>query len=224
MNKLLCIQEVLNSKWKDRLQKTFEDNLISAFLHGNCLMEGFNALEAPWTISFILRKNGSEEIRSIQDLTKDARKENIQFCYFFNPSEIINSLDTFPLEYLHIANKNVTLCGIPPLAGYLPERKALRLQCERELRGIMINLRQELANIKQGVSLKNFCGRATEALLPILYGVYFLQTGTYPEKHQQIFDRYPILKENPKPNSILQHINLYIETITSIINSVDSME
>lgn len=225
MKKLLNILELQNSEWPRRLQEAFGDNLISAFLHGNCLMEGFDALRSPWTVSFILKKNGPAEIAAIQNLSKLAQRENIRFCYFFSPAEIVKSLDTFPLEYLHISSRNAVLCGIPPLSGFTPDRGALRLQCERELRGVLIHLRQEAAGNKLLASEPSqeynkaaeiFRHDANLAMLPTLYGVYFLKTGNYPEKHQDVFDMYPSLSQGS--------INNYIDTVSGIVNEVDSME
>lgn len=213
MNKLLNTNEIKASRWPALLEETFGENLVSAFLHGNCLMEGFDALQAPWTVSLILKDNSPEQISKVQALTRTAAKENIAFCYFFSPAEIIKSLDTFPLEYLHIANRNVPLCGIQPLAGFEPRREHLRLQCERELRGILTHLRQEFANTKPGKELDKFYKGAKEEALPVLYGVYYLETGNYPDKHEQVFNQHPELEKQE-----------FIQAISGIIKLVDSME
>lgn len=196
MVKLLNIQEIQASKWPRLLQETFGENLISAFLHGNCLMEGFDALHFPWTISFILKKNSTEEIAAIQKLTKQAQKENIHFTYFFSPLEIVKTLDTFPLEFLHLANKNIPLCGIQPLAGFSPQKESLGKQCERELRGVVIQLRQKFANTPKK-NLTKLYESSLKEILPILYGVYYLKTGIYPQRHQDVLDLFPnLLGEN----------------------------
>lgn len=213
MIKLLNIQELQKSKWPELLHSTFGENLVSAFLHGNCLMEGFSALDSPWTVSFILKDNSPAVLAKAHELTKQAKRENIQFGYFFTPTELLKSLDTFPLEYLHIANRSAALCGIQPLAGFVPERAKLRLQCERELRGILVHLREGFVNTKAGKALDKMMNEAIKDILPVLYGVYFLETGTYPESHQQVFERHPELKNE----------NL-ITAIEGIVNKVDSME
>ena len=213
MSKLLSIQEILKSKWPTILQNAFGDNLVSAFLHGSCLMEGFSALRSPWTVSFILQDNAPDRLDRIRGLAKQAQRENIQFRYFFSPVEIVQSLDIFPLEYLHIANRNAPLCGIQPLAGYIPQRECLRLQCERELRGILVHLRKEFVNAPSGRAKDEFFRSLQEDTFPILYGVYYLETGSYPENHKQILERYPSLDCAD-----------FIETITGILDKVDSME
>lgn len=118
--------ELQNSNWADHLKAALGDNLISAFVHGDCLMEGFNAMEKPWTISFILRDNSSQSLEPLRKLLPKAKKENLEFRYFFTVKEIQTSEDVFPLEFLHIANRNTVLAGQQPLPGYVPNLEALR--------------------------------------------------------------------------------------------------
>lgn len=227
MKKILNTLELQKSKWPGMLQQALGDNLISAFVHGDCLVEGFNALENPWTISFILRENATEKLKPLQSLLADARKENIEFRYFFTLKEIQTSEDVFPLEFLHIANRNVSLAGAKPLPGYEPNVECLRLECERELRGLLIHLREAYMYLKQERNLLGFFTRANASLLPIMYGVYYLVHRTYPENHQQIFDKFPSLRVPASSrNAALfeESINNYIATVTEIVNQVDAMD
>ena len=58
-----------------------------------------------------------------------------------------------------------------------------------------------------------FASESIREALPVLYGVFYLQTGHYPESHQQVFERFPGLTEgNP------------IAAINGIVDQVDSME
>ena len=61
--------------------------------------------------------------------------------------------------------------------------------------------------------MESFASDSIQDALPVLYGVYYIQTGTYPESHEQVFKRFPELRDgNP------------IETISGIVDQVDSME
>ena len=222
MKKNLSIVELQRSKWPGMLMQALGDNLISAFIHGDGLVEGFNALETPWTVSFILRDNSTEKIKPLQELLNDAKKENVEFRYFFTLKEIQTSEDVFPLEFLHIANRNVALAGAKPLPNYEPN-----LECERELRGLLIHLRKAFLYIQQSRNPLGFFARANATLLPIMYGVHYLNHRTYPENHQQIFNEYPSLKapiSSRNEKAFLDSINNYIATVTDIVNLVDSMD
>ena len=227
MKKNLSIDELRRSAWPKMLEQALGDNLISAFVHGDCLFEGFNALERPWTISFILRDNSTESFRPLQDLLKQAQKENIEFRYFFTLKEIQTSEDVFPLEFLHIANRNATIAGASPLPHYEPNLECLRLECERELRGLLIHLREGFIYLKQERYPLGFFLRASATLLPLMYGVYYLKHRSYPENHQQVYAEYPALQTPPNSRDervFLQSVNNYIASVTEIVNQVDTMD
>ena len=191
MKKLLSISEIEKSEWPGIFQKTFGGNLISAFLHGGCLMEGFDALKSPWTISFILKENSPETIAKLDSFSKKAARENICFCKFYTPAKIVGALDTHPLEFLHIANRNVPLCGIQPLAGFEPRTESLRHQCERELREIQEQLQAGYRSASGEKAKRELFEKAIEKALPLLYGVYYLETKNYPENNGAVLERYP---------------------------------
>lgn len=227
MKKNLSVIELQKSDWPSILQQALGDNMISAFIHGDCLMEGFNAMESPWTISFILRDNSNDKIAPVQELLKKAKKENIEFRYFFTLKEIQTSEDVFPLEFLHIANRNAVIAGATPLPNYVPNMECLRLECERELRGLQIHLRRAFTYLKEDRNPLGFFVRASSTMLPIMYGVYYLRHHAYPENHQQIYDEFPALKtpiSSKDKELFLESVNNYINTVTEIVNLVDTME
>lgn len=190
-------------------------------------MEGFNAMEKPWTISFILRDNSSQSLEPLRKLLPKAKKENLEFRYFFTVKEIQTSEDVFPQEFLHIANRNTVLAGQQPLPGYVPNLEALRLECERDLRGFLIHLRQAFLYLKEDRNPLGFFVRSSSTMLPLMYGIYYLKHGVYPENHQQIFDDYPALKTPASSRDeklFLESVNNYISTVTEIVNLVDTME
>lgn len=227
MKKNLSILELQNSGWGEQLKNALGDNLISAFVHGDCLMEGYNAMEKPWTISFILRDNSNQSLEVLRKLLPKAKRENLEFRYFFTLKEILTSEDVYPLEFLHIASRNEVLTGQPPLPGYVPNLESLRLECERELRGFLIHLRQAFLYLKEDKNPLGFFVRSSTTMLPLMYGVYYLKHGSYPESHDQIFQEYPALKTPASSRDeklFLESVNNYISTVTEIVNLVDTME
>ncbi|MCQ2120203.1 MAG: hypothetical protein MJY78_00030 [Fibrobacter sp.] len=190
MKKLLSIQELKNSPWPNRIAQALGTSLLSAFVHGDCLMEGFSPFVAPWNISFILKEVSPEIQTALHNLAKDAAKENIHFKYYFTLKEILELSANFPLEFLHIANRNEVLCGQTPLAGYKPNPNALALQCKRELQSIKLHWRETQLTAKKEKAVAAATDQLKQALLPVLYGIFHLQTGNYPENKQQVTDAY----------------------------------
>ena len=227
MKKILSVAELQNSEWPKLFEEALGDNLISDFVHGDCLMEGFSALESPWTVSFILKSNSVEDMLPLQKLTAKAKHENIVFNHVFSRFEIKSSQDVFPLEFLHIKSKNVTLCGEAPLADFSPNLAELRIECERELRGLLVHLRRAFLYLKEDRNPHGIYVRSTTTLLPLLYGVYYLATGKYPENHEQVYEMFPGVRIPNMTNDndvIVSNINKYIEAVTTIVNQVDAMK
>jgi hypothetical protein len=227
MRKILSVAEFQNSEWPKLFEEALGDNLVSAFIHGDCLMEGFSALESTWTVSFILKSNSVEDLLPLQKLTAKAKRENIEFNHVFTRYEIKTSQDVFPLEFLHIKSRNVTICGEAPLTDFYPNLAELRMECERELRGLLVHLRRAFLYLKEDRNPHGIYVRSATTLLPLLYGVYYLSTGNYPESHEQVYEMFPGVRipNMTKDNDVIvANINKYIEAVTTIVNQVDAMK
>jgi hypothetical protein len=195
MKKLLSFQEIKQSPWPGRFKEVFGENLVSAFLYGDCLEEGFSALEAPWTIAFILKEVVAEDLQKLISWKDKAKRESLEFSYVFSSVEILSSLETFPLEFLEMSRRNQVLCGIAPLEGFTPKREALAAQCLREWKAFLFHKRVEGI---QDSDLKE--------LSPLLSGLYYLKCGNYPESMQQVIDTFPELKSTEKLSDELESL------------------
>ena len=223
MKKMLNIQELSLSKWPGTIAQVFGDNLVSAFLFGDCLEEGFSALESPWTVGIILKNVNSDEIAKWSSLGNAALRENLVVSHFWSSAEILNSLEEFPLEYLEISSRNVTLCGITPLEGFVPQKEALAKQCLRELKGFMFHRRASLAGCTSEKSKTQAAGTALRELTPLLNGIFYATFGKYPESRRQVLEAFSQLgtSENPQPlAALLQAVQeLMDKTFTSAATS-----
>ena len=78
MKRILSVQELKQSPWPGRFTETFGANLVSAFLYGDCLEEGFSALERPWTVAFILKDASATEVDKLKSWSKKALREGVE--------------------------------------------------------------------------------------------------------------------------------------------------
>ena len=205
MKKILNIQELGKSKWPATITQTFGDNLVSAFLFGDCLEEGFSALDNPWTVGIILKEASLEEVEKLSPLAPAALRENLVFSHFWSGAEILNSLEEFPLEYLEISSRNVPLCGIAPLEGFAPKKEALSRQCLREWKGFLFHKRASLAAGASERPKKQVAEATLRELTPLLNGIFYATFGKYPESRQQVLETFPQLGtlKNPQPLAAL---------------------
>jgi len=225
--KILSIKELNDTMWPEWLKDALGDNIVSAFLHGDCLMEGFDPFKEPWLISFWLKDNSPEKLQPLQGLLRQAEKDKVKFGYYFTSEFFETATDVFPLEFLHIANRNEPIIGEKPLQGFVPDRASLRLQCERELRGALVHLYGNYVYRMRGRTSIDFFLEAERRLLPILYGVRYLETGTYPATRDSVYDVYPFIKIVPpgeSEESVSKRAENYISEVQKNLNYIDKME
>jgi len=92
------------------------------------------------------------------------------------PEYIQASLDTFPLELIEIQQEHVALFGQDYFGGLSFEDAHVRLQCERELKVMLIGLRQGvLASAGETGLLRDLQRDSAQGLLRTLRGMLWLK-------------------------------------------------
>ncbi len=92
----------------------------------------------------LLKKVDLGVLRRLAEHGAKLGKQRIAAPLIMTPAYIEASLDTFPLELLEIQQKHLTLFGTDHFDGLEFEASHVRLQCERELKVLLISLRQGL--------------------------------------------------------------------------------
>ena len=81
-------------------------------------------------------------LRALADPVKWWIKKTSSWPRLFTRELIADSLDVFPIEMLDISQRRRVLMGPDPFAHVKIDHRALRLQCEREMREKMMRLRE----------------------------------------------------------------------------------
>jgi len=120
----------------------------------------------------VLEELGLPELRALGAVLRKSRQYAVVVPLFLTREHIQSSLDTFPLELLEIRDNHVTVYGEELLEGLRFELENLRLQCEREIKSRLIQLRQ--AYFTEGGKAKYLQGlleRSLISTLPIMRGL-----------------------------------------------------
>ena len=130
--------------WLTPVRDGVGSEFLSAYLTGSVLTQGFDPSASRvnvLVVSRILDTAVLERLsRAIPETTKPPHFEPL----FMAKRQIEKSLDVFPIEWLEMQERHLLLEGEDVLAGLEVPRTYLRLQCEHELRGKHIQLRQAL--------------------------------------------------------------------------------
>ena len=102
-------------------------------------------------------------------------KLNLRAPLIMTPAYIASSCDVFPLELLEIQQLHALVFGEDHFAGLAFEAQDVRLQCERELKSELVQLRQGLlAAAGEHKLLAELCLSCAERTVRILRGILHL--------------------------------------------------
>src|SRR5882672_12514892 len=131
-------------QWLGPVRTALGSEFLSAYLTGSVLSQGFDARHSRVNLAIIARALPIGVLDAVaRALPRAARPPHVE-PLLLTRGQIEKSLDVFPIEWLEMQERHVLLEGEDVLAGIEVPRTWLRLQCEHELRGKHIQLRQAL--------------------------------------------------------------------------------
>jgi hypothetical protein len=94
--------------------------------------------------ALVLDEIDLEALRRIAENGLDLGKRKLAAPLIMTPDYLEQSRDTFPLELLEMQQKRTTVLGEDHFADLTFEDEHIRLQCERELKAVLLGMRQGL--------------------------------------------------------------------------------
>ncbi len=131
-------------KFVDRLETLGGTNCLALIGFGPIATPDFDPARHTARSVLVLERI---ELEMLRELAKDGiklGKAKIAAPLVMTPAYILGSLDTFPLELLEIQQCRVCLGGTDYFADIAFQDAHIRLQCERELKTILIGMRQSI--------------------------------------------------------------------------------
>jgi predicted nucleotidyltransferase len=120
----------------------YGEDLRSVVLYGSAARGQFREGVSDLNVLALLRNAEAATIRRGSALARTWVKEGNPPPLLLGEEEMRRSLDVFPIEYADIRDAHVVLHGADPFADVEIRPEHLRLQCERELKGKQIQLRE----------------------------------------------------------------------------------
>jgi hypothetical protein len=126
----------------DDYEGAFGTDLISVILYGSALTQEYVPKKSDLNFLIVLSEEGIEQLHRTHDLAAKWRKKKVGTPLFLTKAYIASSLDTFPVEFLNIGQNYKVILGEDVLADLSFEKDFVRMQCERELKGKLLLLRE----------------------------------------------------------------------------------
>jgi len=122
----------------------FGSALLSATFFGEVVTGGFDRLRHSVRTILVMQTVELPALRRLAASGPRLGKAGLTAPVIVTHAYVQSSLDTFPLEWLEIKQQGVTVQGPDHFSSLVVDPCHVRLQCERELKRILLGLRQAL--------------------------------------------------------------------------------
>ena len=156
-------------------RKVFGDHLISVLLYGSAITDEYNPKKSDLNFLVVLSEEGIEQLHLVYDLVVKWRKKRVGTPLFLTKAYIDSSLDTFPIEFLNIKRNYTVVFGEDILEGLSFEKEFIRMQCERELKGKLLLLRERYVETRgKSAALRTLVNNTLPDFIFIFKGLLYL--------------------------------------------------
>ncbi len=165
----------------------FGGDLVSIILYGSATGKDYRPGKSDVNFMIVLSDEGIEGLDRAFGIVKKWRKKGVAIPLFLAEVYVETSLDVFPIEYLNFQRDYVVVFGKDILKGLTFNPEFIRLQCEREIKGKLLILREAfLETSGKGGSLKGVIGQSIPAFIAIFEALLYLKGKDLPKERREI--------------------------------------
>jgi len=184
--KLDALPEQIRDNMKsfaDKLTAELGENLQSITVVGSGLTGDFRPGQSDINTVLVLRRQTLASLNAIATLARPMRKKRISPPLLMTESYIEQSRDVFGVEFLDFQLTHRTFLGDDPFAALTFDKKDVRLQCERELKAMLIRLRQGyIAAAANKKLVQDVLISTAKGLMPLVRAMLWLKDIDRPTK------------------------------------------
>ena len=165
----------------DDYKALFGDDLVSIILYGSATGKDFRPGTSDINLMIVLTEDGIDDVDRSFEVVGKWRKRGVAVPLFLTEVYIKSSLDVFPIEYLNFQRNHVQVFGKDILEDMKFNPEFLRLQCEREIKGKLLLLREAFIETSgKGKALRGVIGQAIPSLIAIFEALLHLKEVSPP--------------------------------------------
>jgi hypothetical protein len=177
-------------QWLTPVREGLGSEFLSAYLTGSVLNQGFDPRTSRVNVLVISRAIDTTVLERLSRVIPVTKKAPHFEPLFMAKRQIEKSLDVFPIEWLEMQERHLLLEGEDVLATLDVPRTYLRLQCEHELRGKHIQLRQALLlNRNRPVELSSVLAAAASSYATLFRTLLRISNEDVPAESSRVIER-----------------------------------
>ncbi len=216
-------------------------DLISIILYGSATGKNYRPGKSDINFMIVLSEGGIDHLDRAFKLVEQWRKRKVAVPLFLTETYIRTSTDVFPIEYLTFQKNHVLVYGKDILEELSFDPKWVRLQCEREIKGKLLLLREAyLETSGKARGLKEVIGQSIQAFAAVFEALLFLkgQEATGDRRHTlrqacetfdmdpELFERLLDIKEEkakPSDEETRRLFKEYLQEVRKLTKAVDAL-
>ena len=168
-------------------KEVFGDDLISIMLYGSATGSDYRPGKSDINFMIVLSEEGIERLNRAFEILKKWRKRNVAIPLFLTENYVKTSMDVFPIEYLNFQRNYIPVYGKDILKDLSFDHEFVRLQCEREIKGKLLLLREAyLETSGKGRALKEVISQSTRAFVAIFEALLHVKGLELPKEKLEI--------------------------------------
>ncbi len=168
-------------------RKVFGDDLVSIILYGSGAGDNYLPGKSDLNFLIVLSEQGIDNLDQAIDMVSKWKKKYVAIPLFMTKSYIKSSLDSYPIEFLNMQKKYIKVFGEDVLKELPFDPRFLRLQCEKELKGKILHLREGFLETEgKEKRIRNLIKISLTAFISIFKALLYLVEAEIPGDRREI--------------------------------------
>jgi len=171
----------------DDYKGLFGEDLVSVILYGSAASNDYIPGKSDINFMIVLSEDGIDSIDKAFEVIGKWKKRNVATPLFLTETYVKTSLDVFPIEYLNFRNNHELVYGKDILKDLSFDQEFLRLQCEREVKGKLLVLREAFLETRgKGKYLQQLTTQSLGAFVAIFNALLHLKGNELPRHKRDV--------------------------------------
>ncbi|HOZ20551.1 MAG TPA: hypothetical protein PLO28_02140 [bacterium] len=190
MAKKLDSPQNIANEFTEDVKEIYGEELVAVILYGSALSSSWDPGKSNINFLVVLSEIAITRLNAAFPLVEKWRKRLRTLPIFMTKNYISASLDSFPVEFFHMKRRHQTLYGEDVLAPLNIPHANLRLQCEEQIKGKLLHLREEyLATLGKRYRLQALINLTLPPFAVLFKSLLALKDAEIPALHSEIVMR-----------------------------------
>ncbi|MDD5723249.1 MAG: hypothetical protein PHY29_05855 [Syntrophales bacterium] len=170
-------------------REIYKAGLISVILYGSAAGSDYRPGKSDLNFLIVLSEEAIDHLDRALKTVSRWRKKGVATPLFMTKPYIASSLDSYPLEFLNLQKGYLLVSGEDVLKDISFEPCHLRLQCEREIKGKLLLLRERFLETEGKTRrVQDLIAESITAFISIFGGLLYLKCVAIPSSRREIVE------------------------------------